>query len=792
MKVQNRSLIFIASILLLSYTYVSHASPAMFSGTVLDKDSGAPVDGASVRIIELNMGTFTSENGFFSIAPVPDGEYTVQVTITGYAPVTRKVHISGTSNFQFMLTPSPIFMDEIVSTARGIQTKLNNIPGSVEVVSDADFQEINPLSIPEALSRRPGLAVNSEMPWSSRVVIRGLTKDKIVMLVDGCRVMTTTEIPAQFGTIANGDIERIELLKGPISVLYGSGSTGGVVNVITRQGQFAPQTKVSFSINPSYESGANGISIYERVSLSAQRLYLTLSQANRTYTDYRAADNLRIPNSQFEDHQTQVNLGIKLFSQHTIEGRYQYFSALDVGIPGGTTFPPHALAQYPTTSRSLTDIVWSWQPGGTWFQESKINVYYQPIERNVNIHPHTPPTIIPHPTEELKSIKLTPMAIYPEADHHVYGARWQNNITLGHHTIVAGLEGWEKRMVSDRIKKIEQEIIMTDTGIPVGEPKTIIIKDTPVPKSRQRPIGAFAEDTFSFGERSTLTLGVRVDQIHTENERAYLTYQPPSDSLIWDAYEDDDISWSLIAGTVIPVSEDVNANLSLARSFRSPTIEERYLYADLGGVLTVGNPAIDAEKGTFIECGVTTTLRSVKFNAQVFLNSLTDMVIKKPGGELKGRRTDFQYANAGKARLWGFETRADWLAVPRVLLSADVAYIRGTDEKEDCDLPAMPPLKAHVSARWEVKYGFWIEPLITLVNKQDRIAPGERKTPGYGIMDIVFGKTVFRTGNISHNLVIGIKNMNDKLYRDHLTESRGYEMYGMGRSFYTSWRIQTE
>ncbi|HUT63555.1 MAG TPA: carboxypeptidase-like regulatory domain-containing protein, partial [Anaerolineae bacterium] len=122
MKVQNRSLIFIASILLLSCTYVSHASPAVFSGTVLDKDSGIAIDGASVRIIELNMGTSTSENGFFSIEPVPDGEYTVQVTITGYSPETRKVHISGTSNFQFMLTPSPIFIDEIVSTARGIQT----------------------------------------------------------------------------------------------------------------------------------------------------------------------------------------------------------------------------------------------------------------------------------------------------------------------------------------------------------------------------------------------------------------------------------------------------------------------------------------------------------------------------------------------------------------------------------------------------------------------------------------------------------------------------------------------
>jgi len=119
------------------------------------------------------------------------------------------------------------------------------------VVTDTDIHETNPVSIPVALSRKPGISVSSEMPWSSRPVIRGLTKDQIILLVDGCRVVTATATAAQFGTIANGDIERIELLKGPLSVLYGSGSTGGIVNVITRRGRFTPEPSFNLSVNPT-------------------------------------------------------------------------------------------------------------------------------------------------------------------------------------------------------------------------------------------------------------------------------------------------------------------------------------------------------------------------------------------------------------------------------------------------------------------------------------------------------------------------------------------------------------
>ena len=720
---------------------------------------------------------------------MPAGEYTVRVTITGYASVSRKVNVPAASPVTFNLGVSPYIVEETVTTARGHETVRNEIPGSVEVVTEDELLESVPVSLPSALAQKPGISVGNEMPWSGRTVIRGMSRDQVVMLVDGSRVVTATEVSAQYGLIPAADIERIEVLKGPLSVLYGSGSTGGVVNIITKSGHFTPGTKVDFSLNPSYESGANGVSSYERATVSGPRAYISLSQANRKYGDYYAAGGERIRNSQFQDRQTQVSVGFKLADNHTLEGRWQNFSAIDVGIPGGDSFPTNALASYPTTARRLYDLVWTWRPEARWLDETSVKVYHQPVDRDARLYPNAPSSVTPLSSDTSKSIRVTALDIQPDAVHNVYGFRWLNIMNLGSHNLVAGLEGWQKDMDSDRTKHILRETIASDTGDVIGDPVVMTIEEDPVPDSTQRPIGVFAEDTFSTGDRFTVTLGGRVDHIHTENDVSYMTRVPKTDTVMWDAYDDDDMSWSLVAGTVFKATDAVDLNLTVARSFRSPTIEERYLYANLGGIVTAGDPEIDPEKGTFVEAGVTAQLGSVRLNGQAYVNSIDDMVITSPGGDLKGTPVDYQYVNAGEALLRGFEAGAAWAVHPRLMFSTDISYTRGTDEKYDTDLPSMPPLTGHLRGRWSIGKGLWLEPAATFTDRQDKTAPGERETPGYGLLTVTAGKNLLRTGTVSHDLVLGLRNVFDKNYRDHLTASRGYELYGMGRSFFATWRI---
>ena len=258
-------------------------------------------------------------------------------------------------------------LEEVVVSAQRRDQVLQDVPITIQVVGSDMLNDIAAEDLGDLNGFVPGLVISSDSPTQPRLAIRGIstgdfgvgTDSAVGVYVDGVYSSRTGS-----SLLAFNDIERIEVLKGPLSVLYGSGSTGGIVNVITRRGRFTPEPSFNLSVNPTFESAAGGLSVYERAGWSNSRFYLTLSQSNRRYTDYRAADELRIGNSQFQDRQTQASLGLKITQHHTLEGRFQYFSALDAGLPGGDSFPQKAVVSYPTTSRTLSDITWTWRPSG--------------------------------------------------------------------------------------------------------------------------------------------------------------------------------------------------------------------------------------------------------------------------------------------------------------------------------------------------------------------------------------------------------------------------------------------
>jgi hemoglobin/transferrin/lactoferrin receptor protein len=778
---------YFAFVVFFALSSISVAFSGEISGTVVDNTSGKPIHRASVSVREINITSITDNKGLFSLSNLADGKYTLKVSFIGYKSWISEITVPGTHNIKIALDQSPVNLDETVSTARGTETKIRDIPGSAEVVDSHEINERNPAGVAEALSRTTGAAVSSFMPWGSQPVLRGMTNEHVVMLVNGNRVVTATAIPAQFGTVANGDIEKIEVLKGPISVLYGSGSTGGIINIITKKGKFTSKPEFGFSLIPTFESSSSGASLSGNLELSSSRVYFSLNRSDRKYSDYRTGKDKIVPNSQFRDAETDVNFGLRFTDKLSLDTSYQDFRAKDVGIPGGSTFPLKADASYTLATRKLFDATLSWKGGTGWLKESSLNFYHQPMDREVKIIPNSPPTVKTGVPKPENSTRITAVSIKPDGSHDVYGTRWQNVIGIGKHRIVAGIESWQRKMESDRTKLIKKEVINNSTGNVI---KTVYdtIVENPVPNSLQRPIGIFAEDAFDLGKKLKITIGARTDWIHTENDLAYLTSVPKSDSVFWKPYTDNDKSWSFVGGLVYNLTERLDFNLATAKSFRSPSIEERYLYAELGGKLTAGDPLLNSENGLFVESGLSYTGNSYKLSGQAFVNDINDMVILQPGGTFNGLPADI-YKNAGEARLYGFESSADFLVSPALITTADLSYVRGKDIEKKQDLPMIPPLRGHLSARWSTLQSYWTETLFTFCDKQDKVSSGERKTPGYGLFDISLGKNFAGDGRISYDLTMGVKNVFDKAYRDHLTTSRGFDILGMGRSFFVTYKI---
>ena len=137
-----------------------------------------------------------------------------------------------------------IKLEDVVVSSLKIDKKLAETPANLSIVNSLDFKRNSSFTTADVLSKEPGIAMSSDGMWSKGLNVRGLGEDRMVTLIDGNRVETATDLTASLSMIDVNDIERVEVIKGAQSVLYGSGAMGGIVNVITKDGYFADKAYV--------------------------------------------------------------------------------------------------------------------------------------------------------------------------------------------------------------------------------------------------------------------------------------------------------------------------------------------------------------------------------------------------------------------------------------------------------------------------------------------------------------------------------------------------------------------
>ena len=210
-------------------------------GTVTLADNGATVHGAVVLVVGTGQFGLTADDGTFEILDVTPGSYEVlaqrEHLTAGRQMLT--VAAGGTATVNFELGLSPVHEDvTVTASAGGVETALeafNSVTtlDSFDLVADAEG------SLGDALRRQPGIASRSFGPGSSRPIIRGFDGDRVLILQDGIR---TGDLSSQSGdhgvTIDPNTAERIEIVRGPATLLYGSNAVGGLVNVITPQDSY--------------------------------------------------------------------------------------------------------------------------------------------------------------------------------------------------------------------------------------------------------------------------------------------------------------------------------------------------------------------------------------------------------------------------------------------------------------------------------------------------------------------------------------------------------------------------
>jgi iron complex outermembrane receptor protein len=249
-KIKNYS--FIIGCLL---TSISVFSQNILSGKVTDgKDSNA-LAGAVIYIPDLKVAAITDAEGMYSIKNLPKGTFLVQAKLLGYASKTGRVDIEDAVTMNVKLMPSNRDIEEVVVTGNSRATAAGQTPQTTTEVSKEYLAENSATNVIDAIAKTPGVSAMTDGQSISKPVIRGLGYNRVLTLNDGVVQVGQTWFD-EFGIEADPDaVDRVEILKGPASLAYGSDAIAGVVNLIPEKPLPEGQTKGEVMTNYQTNNG---------------------------------------------------------------------------------------------------------------------------------------------------------------------------------------------------------------------------------------------------------------------------------------------------------------------------------------------------------------------------------------------------------------------------------------------------------------------------------------------------------------------------------------------------------
>ena len=747
-----------------------------------------PITNANITLSETYFGT-TNNSGECVFENLPSGNYLLKISHISYKTYESNIELLSDTIAAIKLSAASLKLQDVIVTSNRYEQNIQMLPYSVSSINKKEI-EMSPLfTVSDLLKTESGISLLRDGIWGTEVSIRGLSRANVVTLIDGNRIETSTDISARLSMFDLNDVERIEVIKGAASSLYGSGATGGTINVISKSGSYTNK----LSLNGNYSGGFNSVNNFYSNAInliaSGNEWIAKLSGV------YRKAQNTQTPlgelsNSQFEDNSFSALLQFKPLDDHEIKFNYQQFNAYDVGIPGGAPlFPNTAVVTYPEELRRLLSAEYKINNLSRSLIKLTAKYFYQFISRDVENIPGIVQFIPAGNGQPPRRVSV--LKISPSADHKTDGFQTQADFKFVNHYIIAGIDIWTRNYNGIRTRDQKIEILNpTDSSVVRTINKTTYEK--PLPDANYSSAGIYLQDETNLFDNLNLTLGGRYDYIWLNNAETYnplyevndgvVNTNPAGQKIIWYAESAENKSYVFNFGLLYSLSDQSNISFNAARSFRSPSLEERYQYIDLGSVIRVGDPNLKPEQGYFFDLGFRLFPDNLNFTTSLFLNSLKDLVTEVPG-TYEGRNALIK-TNIGEALLYGFEYSINFRVINQLSIYNTLSYVRGLNQKDDKDLPQISPLNGIAGIEYFPLDWMSADFSAILFSNQDKVAPGEKTTPGYLIFNFKLNFINLTLGNTKVGVSAGIENILDDEYRNHLSTNRGSITTEPGRNIF--------
>lgn len=787
-------------ILLLSVlTAAASGQNLSISGKVTD--TGTSQGLAYIPIQVKNVSTqsifsgLTDQDGNFILKNLAPGDYILTVSSLGYYIATREVKAGDGNQGPVLIEmkPAMIPLGEVQVSSLRYNKLEKDVVLPVTVVPREYFPRQSSITLSDVLSREPGISLFRDGGWSTSVNIRGLGENRMVSLVDGNRIETASDLVAGLSMFDVNEIDRVEIIKGAASSIYGTGALGGVVNILTQKGQYFDRPIIHGSASGVYQSVNHLIGTHVAMESGSKNWKVRLSGGYRSAGNYKTPDGEQ-PNSQFSDNNVNATVGVRPVKNHELEINAQHFQANDVGIPGGAPFGPLAVATYPLEKRHLISgkyTIKNLLPG---MEEISLRMYGQYILRDVEMIPNTAPVLT-------DNTRLTVDKVLPRGEHHTSGLVLETKWKAGEKgRVVAGIDLWQRKLLTSRDKFITRDNL--DSFENVKSTVHMIRSEKPNPDSRFGSGGLFAQyETSFFDDRLELTAGARMDRIRVANDQGIdpialtidgtIQSPVPNQRIVFSSDTVGAWSWSANAGAMYHLIDNLDITANVGRSFRSPSLEERFKYIDLGSKVRLGDPDLKPEKGLFADLGVRIWKERLQVQVNGFVNYLNDMIVEVPdlftytsdaGTEIS--LPALINANVDKALLTGFDASINYSPFANTVFYAKSSYVRGLNLTKEEDLPLIPPFNAGAGVRYHVPGVFTVEWTTTWVASQKKIAQGETATDSYFLSDFSLYSTAKQIGITSFQVFAGVDNVFNEAYRNHLATNRGLILAEPGRNVF--------
>ncbi|UCD94214.1 MAG: TonB-dependent receptor [Candidatus Zixiibacteriota bacterium] len=757
----KRMIIIIAAVCLVCRASASESKSSV-SGTILDLVTRQPVEGATVIISGTSLGTQSGSKGEFILPSLAPGDHVIRVSMIGYNESQRSFTLDekDSRHLTVLLEPTTIPVDKITVTAGRFREEAFASTQSVSITARDKFASRSFSTTAEVLREEPGILVQKTTCGHGAPILRGLIGKYVLLLYDGIRLNRPT---FRFGanqylnTVDLESLNRIEVVRGPSSVMYGSDAIAGAINLIPES---APLDNGGIAITPYFAGRYSGAD-------DGRSIHLSLFGTHRHFSasvgaTYKKIDDLRAGEETGEQlptgwEETDFKTRITYYPGSKTSLSLDYLATRQNRVPRYDKYVSGDFQQYiyDPQDRNLLALTSNFKQPGSFLNSVKTGISYQ------------------HEVEGRTEQKAGSDAVTKTSDKisTLGGFIQLSTPPLSGHWLSFGAEYYY-----DKIRSRTDKIIN-------GTAERI--RPTYPDDSRYRSAGIFLQDEWSLKNNLKLTAGIRyslfgmISPLEAPFGEFDESYQDVTESL---------------AMSFRPV-QSLNVIGRWSRGFRAPNLNDAVVLKYSSSGVDAPSIGLKPEHSNNYEIGMKVNSQRGTGSLFFYYNQLSGLIDRKPGiydgktfydensNGIKepGEFDIYQRYNVGSARIYGFEFESMVVLNDFWELRTNCFWTRGENGTEDEPMSRIPPLMGMAAVRLKPSPPVWIELFVRLAGEQTRLSardiddtridPGG--TPGWHTVN-------FRAGFKLDGFFVSVslENIGDETYKEH-----GSGIYSPGRNF---------